>query len=239
MIQKYLLAGFGKIKIVSNHRNFLIRELLLFAIFIFSFLFAGCQSTLEPMPYINPAYTSNINLPPEVDPWEITHPIEPSSDVPKSWYPPKGVEKNWTAIIIHHSATENGNAAIFHKSHIEEHNWDGIGYDFVIGNGTDSGDGQVEVTYRWTEQKTGAHCWTPDNWANEDGIGICLVGNFNITRPTRNQMQALVKLTDFLQKKYKISQNRITGHGETRGAHATDCPGKLFPMGQFKSSLNF
>jgi len=32
--------------------------------------------------------------------------------------------------------------------HKEKTHWAGIGYDFVIGNGTDSGDGEIEVTFR-------------------------------------------------------------------------------------------
>ncbi|MBN2181235.1 MAG: N-acetylmuramoyl-L-alanine amidase [Sedimentisphaerales bacterium] len=159
------------------------------------------------------------------------------NDVPRTWYPPSGAEKQWTAIIVHHSATEKGNAAIFNKWHIEQHGWDGVGYDFVIGNGTDSGDGQVEVTFRWRQQITGAHCKTPDNWANEDGIGICLVGNFNNYRPTERQMQSLVNLTRFLKKRYGISNSRIYGHGTTPGANVTDCPGSMFPIARFKSMV--
>ena len=92
------------------------------------------------------------------------------------------MEKKWTAIVIHHSGTKNGDTAIFDKWHRENNHWEGVGYDFVIGNGSNSGDGQVEVTYRWQKQVTGAHCGgTPGNWANKDGIGICLVGDFNQT----------------------------------------------------------
>jgi N-acetyl-anhydromuramyl-L-alanine amidase AmpD len=113
-----------------------------------------------------------------------------------------------------------------------------VGYDFVIGNGVDSADGLVEVTYRWRNQQTGAHCGgTGGNWANEDGIGICLVGNFNKTSPTSRQMQALVKLVRFLQARYKIPTSRIYGHGTTPGARVTDCPGKRFPMSTLKSML--
>jgi len=73
------------------------------------------------------------------------------------------------AIVIHHSATENGNAAIFDRMHREHNHWDGVGYDFVIGNGTNSGDGEVEVTFRWQGQIAGAHCGgTIGNWANID-----------------------------------------------------------------------
>jgi hypothetical protein len=148
------------------------------------------------------------------------------------------VEKSWSAIIIHHSATERGNAAIFDKDHREINGWDGIGYDFVIGNGTNSGDGQIEVTFRWKQQITGAHCKTDNNWANKDGIGICLVGHFNNYPPSARQMQSLAELVRFLQKRYNIDTSRIYGHGTTPGARVTDCPGHMFPMARFKSMLD-
>jgi len=160
-------------------------------------------------------------------------------DIPRDWLPPSRVEKGWRAVIIHHSATDEGNAAIFDKLHREQNHWEGIGYDFVIGNGIDSGDGQVEVTFRWRKQIPGAHCGgTSGNWANKDGVGICLVGDFNRTVPTARQMQSLLKLIRFLQKRYGIPKSRIYGHKTTPGARVTACPGKNFAMTQLRVMLN-
>ena len=189
-----------------------------------------------------PQIVSNPGINSPLPPPLITEPqtYEASyANVPRAWLPPADVEKQWSAIIIHHSATEKGNAAIFNKWHTEELGWDGVGYDFVIGNGTDSGDGQVEVTFRWNRQITGAHCKTPENWANENGIGICLVGNFNDSTPSQRQIQSLVRLTNFLRKRYNIPKSQITGHKGTRGARVTDCPGHMFPMARFKSMLDY
>ena len=161
------------------------------------------------------------------------------NNVPTSWFSPKDCEKGWKAIIIHHSLTNRGNASTFNDYHKNGHKWKGIGYDFVIGNGNGSGDGQVEVTFRWREQIPGAHCGgTPNNWANRDGIGICLVGNFSETAPTFSQMQSLAKLIRFLQRRYSIPTNRIYGHKDTPGFKkgGTGCPGK-FPMARLKQML--
>jgi len=158
-------------------------------------------------------------------------------DVPRSWIPPSSVERDWQAIVIHHSATESGNAVIFDREHRLKRHWDGIGYDFVIGNGSGSGNGQVEVTFRWRQQRTGAHCKTPENWANEKAVGICLVGNFNYQRPTRKQIHSLVRLVRFLEKRYDIPKSRIYGHNTTPGAGVTDCPGNNFPLASLKSML--
>ena len=201
------------------------------------FILSGCASH-EPMPHIvhHPHSESEAPAPREA-------PLKPKpkstyANIPSDWLPASHLEKRWTAIVIHHSATENGNAAIFDRMHRDENHWDGVGYDFVIGNGTNSSDGQVEVTFRWRKQITGAHCGgTPDNWANVHGIGICLVGNFEYTTPTARQMQSLVKLVRFLQKRYGISMNDIYGHSSTPGARVTVCPGARFPMDRFKRML--
>jgi len=174
----------------------------------------------------------------------LLRPIGTGTDVdentPKDWLPPRRLEKKWLAIVIHHSGTKNGNAAIFDKWHREGNYWEGIGYDFVIGNGTNSGDGQIEVTYRWRNQIAGAHCGgTYGNWANRYAIGICLVGNFNHSTATMRQMQSLVKLVRFLQNRYKIPKSRVYGHNTTPGARVTDCPGKNFSIAELKSMLEF
>ena len=202
------------------------------------FILSGCLYTDEPIPQIvhSPASLDSLVVQPHaVRPAPVPKKID--RNIPRSWFPPSKLEKKWTAIVIHHSGTDSGNAAIFDKWHREGNYWDGVGYDFVIGNGTKSSDGRVEVTFRWSQQRTGAHCKTPNNWANESAIGICLVGNFNNTVPTARQMQSLVKLITFLQQRYSIPKNRVYGHNTTPGAQKTDCPGKKFSMAHLKSML--
>ena len=204
------------------------------------FVLGGCIYNEEPMPKIVHDSDSDTKLvPPAVTTPERTRESD-YRNIPRDWLPPPALEKRWIAIVIHHSATENGNADIFDRRHREEKHWEGVGYDFVIGNGTDSGDGQVEVTFRWRKQITGAHCGgTPGNWANKDAVGICLVGNFNRTAPTTRQMQSLLKLTRFLQKRYGISKNRIYSHKTTPGGRVTECPGRKFPMAKLKLMLDY
>ncbi|UCE99419.1 MAG: N-acetylmuramoyl-L-alanine amidase [Planctomycetota bacterium] len=205
-----------------------------------SFLCAlgGCIYNDEPMPKITYDRTENSSTPLKIPTTKTQTRAE--GNIPKAWLPASLVEKKWTAIVIHHSGTKTGNAAIFDKWHREGNHWEGVGYNFVIGNGTDSANGEVEVTFRWRNQKTGAHCGgTPANWANKNAIGICLVGNFNRTVPTLQQMQSLEKLIRFLQNRYGIPKRRIYGHNSTPGVPPTDCPGKKFPMAKLKSMLDF
>ncbi|MDD5489003.1 MAG: N-acetylmuramoyl-L-alanine amidase [Candidatus Omnitrophica bacterium] len=140
----------------------------------------------------------------------------------------------WKYIIIHHSATDFGSSEEFNEAHLKK-GWQGVGYDFIIDNGTcGKADGQIETTPRWIKQIDGAHC-SADNM-NCRGIGICLVGNFSKEKVTPRQMESLVYLVDTLRTFYRIPNARILGHGQVRGAQ-TECPGKSFPWKQFRKSL--
>jgi hypothetical protein len=141
--------------------------------------------------------------------------------VPADWVP-RGPANRWYWIVVHHSATPTGGAAAFDKMH-KAKGWDELGYHFVIGNGTDTSDGKIEVGPRWAKQKWGAHDKTPGNQYNEHGIGICLVGNFDTTRPSAAQLKSLEKLVGYLMKTYHVSADHVLGHGETK---ATECPGR-------------
>jgi N-acetylmuramoyl-L-alanine amidase len=151
-----------------------------------------------------------------------------SAKAPADWVPAVPVN-SWYYIVIHHSATPSGGAAAFDKEHRSK-GWDELGYHFVIGNGTDTRDGQIEVGPRWRKQKWGAHAKTPDNRFNDHGIGICLVGNFDVSRPTAKQLESLAKLVAYLQTTYRIPSERIVGHGSVHnlanGGTITDCPGR-------------
>ncbi len=143
--------------------------------------------------------------------------------------------KKWKYLIVHHSATEAGNSLAFHKHHLKR-GWDrGVGYHFVIDNGTSKKrDGQIEVTPRWLKQQNGAHCKASS--MNTKAIGICLVGNFNKEFISRKQMDSLVFLVRQLMTYYKIPFNNIIGHGKVPEA-STECPGRNFPWEEFKSRL--
>ena len=154
-----------------------------------------------------------------------------SAGIPRTWIP-IAAPNEWYWIVIHHSATATGGAAAFDKMHRAK-GWDELGYHFVIGNGTDTGDGQIEVGSRWPKQKWGAHAKTPDNRYNEHGIGICLVGNFDITRPTPRQMASLERLVSYLMKTYHVPADHILGHRDTK---STDCPGRNMSVAAVRSA---
>ena len=140
----------------------------------------------------------------------------------------------WRYIVIHHSATTEGGAAAFQRYHIREHGWDSLGYHFVIGNGTQTADGEIEVGPRWPQQREGSHAGV--RRYNEEGIGICLVGDFRTQRPTELQMRSLEALIRCLSASYAIAPDDVLGHSECPGA-ATECPGPQFPMSELRDRL--
>ena len=141
----------------------------------------------------------------------------------------------WKYIIVHHSASDEGNALDIYRAH-RSRGWETVGYDFVIDNGSQGKvDGQIEACPRWTKQLDGAHCKA--GGMNTQGIGICLVGNFSQDAVSRKQMDSLVYLVNILRNYYTIPASNILGHGQVPGAK-TECPGTQFPWGDFRSKLN-
>ena len=139
----------------------------------------------------------------------------------------------WKYIVIHHSASDKGNATSIGKYHREERGWvNGLGYDFLIGNGNGSRDGQIEVGSRWNKQIDGAHAGNPEY--NKHGIGICLVGNFDNDYPTNQQISSLLYLINYLQKRCNIHKDNIIMHKTFR---KTVCPGKHFPYNKLLARL--
>jgi hypothetical protein len=186
----------------------------------------GCASTKEPAINLPPPTFSGptIAQKPVAKPAPAPVAQAPAAAkefIPREWMPTSS-PRPWRWIVIHHSASPAGSAGVFDKEH-KAKGWDGVGYHFVIGNGTNSADGQVEVTARWPIQKWGAHAKTADNRFNDYGIGICLVGNFDVERPTAAQMRSLQRLVAFLSKTYHVPPVSVVGHRETK---ATDCPGR-------------
>ena len=142
--------------------------------------------------------------------------------------------KKWKYIIIHHSATESGSSEKFNIAHLKK-GWQGVGYHFVVDNGTaGKDDGQIETSPRWTKQQDGAHCKA--SGMNEKAIGICLVGNYSKENVSPRQMESLVYLVNMLRKYYRIPKSNIMGHGQVPGAK-TECPGKKFPWSTFTAKL--
>lgn len=139
----------------------------------------------------------------------------------------------WSHLVIHHSGIEAGNAKAYDGAHRRRGMENGLAYHFVIGNGRDSGDGQIEVGPRWTRQLFGGH--VRSSFMNEHGIGICLVGNFEKRSPGKRQLDSLYALIDHLRGPGLpgSATAKVTVHRWVDRNH-TVCPGRRFPYSELK-----
>jgi N-acetylmuramoyl-L-alanine amidase len=234
----------------STMSNRLITSLLSIALLASFVPLSGCQNSdadLPPLPsrpaamvvppsqpYAPPVYAPQGQARAQVPMYTYTPPSPKPAvgfgAVPASWIP-KVKSNHWLWIIVHHSDSDYGSAAIIDQWH-RQRGFDELGYHFVIDNGRGGADGQIEVGPRWPVQKWGAHDNALDNRYNLYGIGICLVGDFNKTHPTVAQRRSLIRLVTYLMQKYNIPADHVLGHGETKD---TECPGKYLHVADIRT----
>jgi N-acetylmuramoyl-L-alanine amidase len=145
--------------------------------------------------------------------------------------------RRWQFIVVHNSGTRQGNARVFDYYHRRVRRMqNGLAYHFVIGNGTSTGNGQVEVGDRWRRQINGGHVHS--DYLNNISLGICLVGDFNRGQPTRAQLDACEELIRYLRERCgKTDRGAIPvrPHREMNPPRwPTDCPGDDFPYSWFR-----
>lgn len=207
-------------------------------------LIAGCNTptrTARPLP--SPPTQTRPPPPPPVAMAPRETPPPPPPPPPQQTYaklnlsdlrPSGGVERGrWRVIVIHHSASSKDTPAGMNQAHLDR-GWDrGLGYHFVIGNGVNYPDGKLFVGQRWKGQVTGAHCKAsagryfgalrPNNYFNDRGVGICLVGNFEETQPTPRQIETCRQLVAWLFSNTSVAPGDMYGHGQV--TNKTACPG--------------
>ncbi len=151
---------------------------------------------------------------------------------------PRIQKERWRAIVIHHSGTSSGNAESLAKYH-DKLGYDGLGYHFVIGNGNGTGDGDLQVGYRWMRQIDGRHVvgTRHDEWYNSKAVGICLIGDGDKSKPTQQQIKQLTRLVTALQQKLGIESNSVVLRNAIGITGRTTSPGALFPATAFRSQL--
>jgi hypothetical protein len=145
--------------------------------------------------------------------------------------------RRWQFIVVHNSGTRQGNARVFDYYHRHVRRMqNGLAYHFVIGNGTSTGNGQVEIGDRWRRQINGGHVHS--DYLNNISLGICLVGDFNHDQPTRAQLECCEELIRYLRERCGKVDNHdiiVRPHREMNPPRwATDCPGNVFPYPWFR-----
>ncbi len=204
---------------------------------------SGALLRLRPPPSSTPTQTNTPSSPLKPHPTPPPSPPKPSSRELIFIEParaqidaPKDRLRDWEYIVVHHSGTSGGNAKIFDYFHRQTRGMEnGMAYHFVIGNGSDSGDGQIEVGSRWLQQKQGGHL--ASEALNEIAIGICLVGDFSTHRLGPRQTASLIELVQYLRKLQPDSKLKFRLHREIN-TKPTECPGKLFPSSAIHEILD-
>jgi hypothetical protein len=145
--------------------------------------------------------------------------------------------RRWQFIVVHNSGTRQGNARAFDYYHRHVRRMpNGLAYHFVIGNGTSTGNGEIEVGDRWRRQINGGHVHS--DYLNNISLGICLVGDFNRDQPTRAQLESCEELIRYLRERCgRVDRNDIPvrPHREMNPPRwPTDCPGDVFPYRWFQ-----
>jgi hypothetical protein len=143
----------------------------------------------------------------------------------------------WQFIVVHNSGTRQGNARVFDYYHRHVRRMqNGLAYHFVIGNGTSTGNGQIEIGDRWRRQINGGHVHS--DYLNNISLGICLVGDFNRDQPTRAQLDACEELIRYLRQRCGGTGRGaipVKPHREINPPRwPTDCPGDDFPYSWFR-----
>jgi len=139
-------------------------------------------------------------------------------------------------IIIHHSLTEDGKTVSWgaiRDYHVNVQKWVDVGYHY----GIEMVGKQYEIFKGRMDDVQGAHC----QGFNDESIGICRVGNFDIIKPDDAGQKLLMKLCRSLMNIYGIKRDHVLGHWETyhlRGLSIQkSCPGNKFSMPDFRRSL--
>lgn len=128
-------------------------------------------------------------------------------------------------LFLHHSAINDTNpqfarinashkARDFPKSSFGFH----CGYMFVI-----EWDGTIVQARK--EDEIGAHTYVSGKRYNEDGIGICLAGDFTQMQPSAAQLGSLASLSRSIVDRWGIEDKHIYNHKDVK---ATACPGYDF-----------
>jgi hypothetical protein len=138
----------------------------------------------------------------------------------------------WRYIYIHHSNGRSGSVASLMDSA-------GLADHFVIGNGDGSEDGEIEISPIWHQQQAarparGRPAAAVLARVYEKAITICLVGDFDHSAPSANQMASLQQLVRTLQEKLNIPSGSVVAFDRPGSSEGI---GRLFPTAELSSHL--
>lgn len=114
------------------------------------------------------------------------------------------------ATVVHHSASKGQTIRNLAEYHIAARGWQGIAYHYGIG--WDGTIYQMNAVERRTNHAQGH---------NTRSIGVVLVGNYDLIRPSPEMVHSAAYLCRYLSEQYHA--DTVLWHSETK---VTACPGR-------------
>jgi len=164
----------------------------------------------------------------------------PQSEWREGLPPPKPERKNTIVkhCIVHHSAGSNTDTNYvntirnIYLLHTESNGWDDIGYNFVIAPNGTIFSGRDPLNEGDEDNIQGAHFCAK----NGGTMGVCLLGNYNLTSATTVMQNSLKDLLAWKLKKEELSTTQYFPHPDAFGDNLgtismhrngcpTECPG--------------
>jgi len=135
-------------------------------------------------------------------------------------------------IIIHCSGTKDSETvswSAIRRYHVYDKGWRAIGYHY----GIELIDDRYEILVGRMMNERGAHC--PEDGMNGKSLGICFIGDFDLTSPPVPQWELGIRFVKSLLEILDIPIQRVWGHNIFN--HLKTCPGKRFNMAKFRAEL--
>lgn len=160
-----------------------------------------------------------------------------------------GITRDWDAIWKYHmsyridgvivSETEFQRRLSTHKGKSFQTPWKSIGYH----GGTEWANGQLIFTWGRPLSMIGSHAGVKNasNQFNEEYLGLCAIGNFDLMPPKPEHWDFNLRLTRTFMDAFRIPANHVIGHYEVFDKlglpRQKTCPGRCWDMGLFRSEL--
>jgi len=139
----------------------------------------------------------------------------------------------WKYIFVHHSKTPGGSALTVDQTSDSKGAPTGVADHFVIGNGDGAVDGEIQVSQRWDSQQAAA-AFPGAKSIDHACISICIVGDFDRTRPTPTQIRRLGQLVSALQARFQIPAADVSMVSQPQSAAGI---GRYFPTAALREQL--
>jgi len=162
---------------------------------------------------------------------------------------PDGITRDWDAIVKYHTSyridykivsTEEFERQLKLRDGKKfQKPWKFVGYH----GGTEWVDGRVVFTWGRSLGIIGAHAGIENvsNQFNEEYLGLCAIGDFDLAPPLPEHWDFNLRLTRAFMDAFRIPASHVIGHREVFDRlgvpRQKTCPGNLWDMDAFRRSL--